>query len=73
MRRLFAVVLLLTMATGVLALLAPTPAMADPGGGRCRHVCDPPFDPSWPGCGPCMAWDSCGGNCGCRPIPGCKI
>jgi len=54
-------------------LFTPTPAVAAPGNGRCQHVCDPPFHPSWPGCGPCMYGDDCGGNCGCRPIPGCKV
>lgn len=73
MKRIITIAVVSVVVLGLLALLAPAPAVAGPGGNRpCKIIFDPP-----PGftCGPCEMLVACCKNfkrCGCVKVPGCK-
>ena len=75
MKKLAGLALLLVIVFGAQAFLAPMPRAGVKGKGpRCTntHYCTIEPDGT-PSCGPCEYWEWCGTQCGCRPIPGCKL
>ena len=77
MRKLVTVLIVAAFLFGVVSIFVPTDSEAGWGprldrgrGKKCQYICDPVEYP--PPCGPCERWDSCGPNCGCEKIPGCK-
>jgi hypothetical protein len=70
-KKLFGLVTLGVIFVAILALVSPTPVMAAP---KCKnnHYCT--IEPDGvPSCPPCFVWQWCGMQCGCRPIPACRI